>query len=103
MTGYFFKSEERGGWRTKIHCCLPFLSVGWLDTKFILRNGFIAEVYYACTCIVIDCWVWLGNICLKEEKDSIVSVFKLVNLVGGIMCLHGALFCLQTWSNFTAV
>ena len=60
--GYFFKLEERGGWRTKVSCCLPLLPVGWLDIKFILRNGFITEVYYACACIVGDCWVWLGKI-----------------------------------------
>lgn len=28
---------------------------------------------------------------LKEKKDNIIRVFKLMNLVGGIMCLYGAL------------
>lgn len=58
-----------------------------LDIRFILRSGFITEVPCAC----VYCWRletvgdgW-ANVDLKEKKDNIISVFKLLNLVSGIM------------------
>ena len=37
---------------------------------------------------------------LKERKENILSVFKLLNLIGGIMCLYGALYFPHIFSNF---
>lgn len=54
MMGYFFKLEGRLGGKTKVSSYLPLLPVWWLDIRFILRSGFITEVYYACVCIIAD-------------------------------------------------
>ena len=77
MMGHLCKLEERVGWKTKVSCLPKFLHDSFPEVGSLLL------------CVCMCCWR-LRLLCLVgqnltiKRKRTLLSVFKLLKLVGGI-------------------
>ena len=95
----FDLTREKGapGWFSRLS--LPTLDFGSGHDLRIVGLSPTIGLHAGCeTCLGFSLSLSLKKIEKKKRKDNIKNVFKLLDLVSGIMCFYGALYFPHTFS-----